>query len=94
MKFFNLPLSLSLSLMRLYAVLPSSIFCCSAFGVFCIGIDRVSELHVPTSTRKGLKPNVRLIPGDICFLVCCTDFIEKMLIGYLGIPMIQVDGDK
>lgn len=44
--------------------------------------------------ERGLKPNVRLIPGDTCFLVCYTDFIKKVLIGYLGIPMIQVDGDK
>lgn len=57
-------------------------------------IDRVSELHVPTSTRKGLKPNVRLFPGDTCFLVCCTDFMKKMLIGYLQTSMIQVDGYK
>lgn len=59
-------------------------------GFYFSYIDRVSELHVPTSTRKGLKPNVRLIPGDTCFLVCCTDFIKKVLIGYLGISIIQV----
>lgn len=78
----------------MYTVLLNSSFCCSAFGFFCIGIDRVSELHVPTSTRKGLKPNVRLIPGDTCFLVYCTDFIKKMLIGYLQTSMIRVDGYK
>lgn len=69
------------------------LFCCAASFVvllsvfFCIGIDRVSELHVPTSTRKGLKTNVRLIPGDTCFLVCCTDLKDYL-------EQCIIDGDK
>lgn len=34
--------------------------------------------------ERGLKLSVRLIPGDTCFLVCCTDFIKKVLIGYVS----------
>lgn len=74
----------------MYAVLPSSIFCYSAFGVLFFifsYIERVSELHVPTSTRKGLKPDVRLIPGDTCFLVCCTDLKDYL-------EHCIIDGDK
>lgn len=37
--------------------------------------------------ERRLKLNVRLIPGDTCFLVCCTDLKD-----YLEHCMI--DGDK
>lgn len=44
-----------------------------------LDIDIYSELTVRyvyiqfRLLERGLKMNVRLIPGDTCFLVCCTD---------------------
>lgn len=37
--------------------------------------------------ERGLKPNVRLIPGDTCFLVCCTDLKDYL-------EHCIIDGDK
>lgn len=49
-------------------------------------IDRVSKLHVPTSTRKGAQTECK-IDFCACFLLCCTDLKD-----YLEHCMI--DGDK
>lgn len=62
-----------------------------------LDIDVVSKLtvrYVYTQFRlleRGFKPNVRLIPGDTCFLVCCTDLMKmqmKLLIDHLRTCMI------
>lgn len=44
--------------------------------------------------ERGPEHRIDYCGSDTRFLVCCTDFIKKMLMGYLRISMIQVDGDK
>lgn len=73
----------------MYAVLLSSVFCCSAFGVLFFifsYIDRVRELHVPTSTRKAPQTEYK-IDFYACFLLCCTDLKDHL-------EHCMIDGDR
>lgn len=59
-------------------------------------VSELSRRYVYTQFRlleRGPEHRIDYCGSDTRFLVCCTDFMKKMLIGYLGTSMIQVDRD-